>query len=172
MGKWKNTILAFGLVAILSACGGGSSDAEATIQDKYLAEIKAKDSSAFVSDDAALLYLKNYCQAAETAKMVASDPIDAIVTSYCNTQLATDLGVTPAPTPDASIDLEAFAKRALDEYGVGQVEADGSQMDAVAVGQSLCSGDIDMMVTNLGSDFEGSFQYFALSTFCPEKIPS
>ena len=92
-------ILGILFLAWLSNRGG---DAEATIQEQYLAEIKAKDSSAFVSNDAALLYLKNYCQAAETVRMVASDPIDAIVTSYCNTQLATDLGVTQAPTPDAS----------------------------------------------------------------------
>jgi len=94
-------ILLILFVAWLSNRGG---DSEATIQEQYLAEIKAEDKSAFESNDAALLYLKNYCQAAEVARMVASDPIDAIVTSYCNTQLATDLGVTQAPTPapDAS----------------------------------------------------------------------
>lgn len=107
VAKKKSSKFAIGVimlilfVAWLSNRGG---DAEATIQEQYLAEIKAKDESAFESNDAALLYLKNYCQAAEVERKVASDPIDAIVISYCNTQLATDLGVTqvPTPAPDAS----------------------------------------------------------------------
>ena len=100
----KLLIAVIAFVAIVAVLSNGEGDAEATMQEKYLAEIKTYDRYAFVSNDAALLYLKNYCQAKETVRMVASDPIDAIVISYCDTQLATDLGVTQAPTPapDAS----------------------------------------------------------------------
>ena len=105
--KKKSNKLAISLILLalfVAWLSNRNGDTEATIQEQYLAEIKAKDKSAFESNDAALLYLKNYCQAAEFARKVASDPIDAIVISYCNTQPATDLGVTQAPTPapDAS----------------------------------------------------------------------
>jgi hypothetical protein len=36
---------------------------------------------------------------------------------------------------------------------------------------SVCEVDIDMMLSNLGEDFEGSFQEYSLETFCPELLP-
>ena len=44
-------------------------------------------------------------------------------------------------------------------------------IDAVSFARSLCEGDVTTMISNLGDDFEGSFQEFALATFCPEKLP-
>jgi hypothetical protein len=155
----------------LSSCGGGNEQPlEQTTQEKYLSEIKEVKQDAFVSDNAALMYLLNYCQAEQTGTAPSGDAIDEIVSSYCETDLAQELGVTEAPEPDPTIDLESYKKRALEEFGVGQVEADGSKIDAVAFGQSLCSADLEVMISNLGNDFESSFQYLALSTFCPEKI--
>ena len=155
----------------LSSCGGGSEQPlEQTTQEKYLSEINEVKQDAFVSDNAALMYLRNYCQAEQTGIAPSGDAIDQIVSNYCDTDLAKELGVTEAPEPEPTIDLESYKQRALDEFGVGQVEADGSKIDAVAFGQSLCSADLELMISNLGDDFESSFQYFALSTFCPEKI--
>jgi hypothetical protein len=66
---------------------------------------------------------------------------------------------------------ETFARIALEKWGVGLPEADGSAANPVQWGMSVCEIDIEMMLSNLGDDFSGSFQEYALETFCPELLP-
>lgn len=129
------------------------------------------DADAFVSDEASLAYLENYCQGLESGTPATPDAIDTVVLRYCSTELAAELGVTTFPAVAAEIDEEAFRAEALDRFQIGAPESDGSKIDAVALAQTMCAGDIATMVANLGADFEGSFQQLALSTFCPEKLP-
>jgi hypothetical protein len=60
---------------------------------------------------------------------------------------------------------------ALEKWVIGVPESDGSAVDPVQFGMSLCEADIDVMLSNLGDDFAGSFQEYALETFCPELLP-
>lgn len=141
-------------------------------EKNYLSDLDAVDPDAFASDRSALLYLKNYCQVvANGSTPKTPDAIDSVVASYCGTELSSAVGVTPAPTPPEGVDTEEFAKTALERWGVGLPEADGSAADPVQFGMSVCEVDIDMMLSNLGDDFAGSFQEYALETFCPELLP-
>jgi outer membrane murein-binding lipoprotein Lpp len=141
-------------------------------ENNYLSDLDAVDPDAFASEESALLYLKNYCQViANGSTPKTPDAIDSVVASYCGTELSSAVGVTPAPTPPEGVDTEEFAKIALERWGVGLPEADGSAADPVQWGMSVCEVDIDMMLSNLGEDFEGSFQEYSLETFCPELLP-
>ena len=92
---------------VMAACGTGSSDGEtgnaaesqvdADLQAQYLAEVTVADADAFASEEAALLYLRNYCQTEVTTDHGAQDAIDDIVASYCDTELAAQLGVEAPP---------------------------------------------------------------------------
>ena len=96
--------------------------------------------------------------------------IEGVATKYCETDLAAQLGATTLPPPKAGVNLDAFRHEALARWNVGAPEADASKLDAVATAQSICDGDVATMVANLGSKFEGSFQQFAMQTFCPDKL--
>ena len=138
----------------------------------YLGEIALVDPDYFVSEKAALLYLKNFCQSHEDGFTQSdSDEIDSVVLSYCGSDLASSLGVIPGPTSPAGVDTDEFARLAVEKWGIGVPESDGSAVDPVQFGMSLCEADIDMMLSNLGDDFSGSFQEYALETFCPELLP-
>jgi hypothetical protein len=141
-------------------------------EKNYLSDLDAVDPNAFASDRSALLYLKNYCQVvADGSTPRTPDAIDSVVASYCGTELSSSVGVTPAPTPPEGVDTEEFARIALEKWGVGLPEADGSAANPVQWGMSVCEIDIEMMLSNLGDDFSGSFQEYALETFCPELLP-
>jgi hypothetical protein len=141
-------------------------------EQEYLSDIDAVDPDFFVSQKAALLYLKNFCQSHEDGfTQTDPDEIDTVVLTYCGSDLAISLGVIPGPTPPAGVDTEEFATIALERWGIGVPESDGSAIDPVQFGMSLCEADIDLMLSNLGDDFSGSFQEYALETFCPELLP-
>lgn len=146
-----------------------------TIEDlkqQYLDDLDAVEKDYFVSDKAAFMFIGTYCQTLANGETPSKpDAIANVVASYCETALAKEFGVTPPPTPPSDVDLEAYKKKALDVWGVGKPEADGSASNPVLFGMSLCEADIDVMTTNLGAKFKGSFQEFALTTFCPEKLP-
>lgn len=157
--------------ALLTLTSCSSSKGEPTTREQYLKDWKAVDADAFANDEASLGYLKNYCQGLESGTPPTPDEIDTVVAKYCSTELAAELGVTTFPPVAAGIDEEAFRAEAIERFQVGAPESDGSAIDAVALAQTLCDGDVATMVANLGADWEGSFQQFALSTFCPEKLP-
>lgn len=167
------------LALVVAGCSGADNEAsvsgvsDTTLEEQYLAEVNTADADAFASNEAALLYLKNLCQAEVTTDHGEGDRIDQIVASYCDTELAVELGVkTQEPLPaEAGVDEEAFAREVLETWGIGAEEEDGSKIDVVAFARSLCDGDVATMISNLGDDFEGSFQEFALTTFCPDKLP-
>jgi hypothetical protein len=142
------------------------------LEANYFSDLDAVDPDFFVSQNAALLALRNICQSFEEGS-TQSDPdeIYTFVLSYCGSDLASSLGVIPGPTLPAGVDTEEFATIALERWGIGVPESDGSGRDPVKFGLSLCAGDVDLMLSNLGDDFEGSFQQYALETFCPELLP-
>lgn len=162
-------------VLFLAACGGSSSPEPepASLEEEYLADVYAVEADAFVSDKAALLYLKNYCEAKLSSTVATPDAVDQVVAQYCDTPLADEVGVkTPRPMPEPEgIDEETFRQEALDRFEIGVEEADGSKMDAVATARMICDGDTAAMLERLGSDFAGSFQEFAMTAYCPEKLP-
>ena len=172
--KQKQLFFSLFIVLTFTSCGGSeSTEKELSLREKYLSEINEFDSEAFVSDQAALAYLKNYCQAAQMGQQASPDAVDEIVVTYCDTPLAVELGVEvlapPVTVPD--FDEELFRKEALERFGVGAVEADGSSLDAMSTGQSICNANLDVMIGNLGANFAGSFQEFAIKNLCPEKLP-
>lgn len=172
MNRRRGMFVVAACAVLLAGCGGSSEPQSE--RDKYLEEVNSANSDrpVFLSDEAALGYLKNYCQSAESGTPATKDEVDEIVASYCGTDLATEVGVTPMAEPTTEgVDLEAFRAQALDEFGVGAEEEDGSSLDAVATAQMLCNGDVETMLSNLGDNFEGSFQQLALTTFCPGKLP-
>jgi hypothetical protein len=173
MSSHFRTLLLISSILLLFACNGGSSDTtDVSLRKQFLSKVFEAKADAFVNDEAALIYLKNYCESAQTQNPPTKDQVDKIVWSYCETDLAIEAGVVPTTKPKAikNFDEVAYRKAALDQFGVGTTEADGSSLDAVWLGQSLCDANIALLKSNLGKDFDGSFQKFALSTFCPEKL--
>ena len=186
-GSMLSKSIVFSVVAILgvlslTGCVSTASDSQPSEESQvlsvgdqeqeYLSDIDAVDPDFFVSQKAALLYLKNFCQSHEDGfTQTDPDEIDTVVLTYCGSDLAISLGVIPGPTPPAGVDTEEFAAIALERWGIGSPESDGSALDPVQFGMSLCEADIDLMLSNLGDDFEGSFQQYSLETFCPELLP-
>ena len=156
-------------IAVLG-CGG---DGEQSLRSSYLDDIRAVDSEAFIDDDAALLYLKNFCEAAAQGVDAAAEPVDDVVESYCGTDLAAEVGVQTIPPGPANVDDDAFRAEALERFEMGKPEPDGSALDAAAFAKSLCQrsdSELADMKSNLGADWEGSFQQFAVQTYCPDRL--
>ena len=169
----RGVVTVIAAATLLSACGGSGSSEPASLQDQYLAEIREVKADAFVSDQAALLYLRNYCEMKLDGTLATPDAVDKVVDTYCDTPLANEVGVeTPRAMPEpVGIDEETFRQEALERFQIGVVEADGSKMDAVSTARLICDGDVAAMLDRLGADFEGSFQQFAMTAYCPEKLP-
>lgn len=69
-------------------------------------------------------------------------------------------------------DVEAWRSEAVKKFGPEKTFADGSKNDYVRIALSICnqsSTDRQTMLNNLGAGYEGSFQQFAIETFCPYK---
>ncbi|MBI4882900.1 MAG: hypothetical protein HY826_02460 [Actinobacteria bacterium] len=158
-------------VALTALAGCSSTSDEPSTRERFLKDWRAVDADAFVNDDAALGYLKNYCQSLAVGTPATPDEIDRVVASYCTTDLAIELGVTTLPPVGDGIDEDAFRAEAIERFQIGVPESDGSAIDAVAFARTLCAGDVTDMIATLGDDFAGSFQELALSTFCPDKLP-
>jgi len=69
-----------------------------------------------------------------------------------------------------SFDTEAWRRKAIEKFGPEQTYSDGSKDDCVRLALSICKqsdAERETMRTNLGSDYEESFQQFIIETFCP-----
>ena len=67
-------------------------------------------------------------------------------------------------------DPEAWRSEAIKRFGPEQTFDDGSKDDYVRLAFSICeqsNSERQTMLTNLGADYEGSFQQFIIETFCP-----
>jgi hypothetical protein len=137
----------------------------------YFSDLDAVEADYFVSEQAGLAYLQSYCQNVVNGNTPATaDAIDSVVASYCGTDLATFVGVTPAPSAPQSLDVEEFRKISEEKWGFGIPEEDGSVLDPVDAARKICEADTDWG-NNTNFTFEGSFQEYAITSFCPEKLP-
>lgn len=69
-----------------------------------------------------------------------------------------------------NFDTEEWRRRAIEKFGPEETYSDGSKDDYVRIALSICkqsNAERETMRTNLGSDYEGSFQQFVIETFCP-----
>lgn len=141
-----------------------------SLSDKYLSEIDSVAPGYFVSDSAALSYLKQYCEADQLGDAGTTDAIDKIAKRYCSTELANELGVR-VRNPEAVVDIEKFLEIAEREYGVvTETFEDGSTLTPQGLALSICDGNLATLKSNLGDRWETSFQKFAIETFCPSKL--
>jgi len=168
------------LSLVLSGCstppGESTNESNPTptlsLEQQYVQDLDNVELDYFVSDSAALNYLKQFCETKLTVGLGELDAIDQVVNSYCETQLAADLGVKPQPEPTTKYDEEKFIAEAMKlDPTLFETLEDGSRIDPVIFGKSLCNrSDTDQMIENLGSDWNKSFQKLALETFCPNKL--
>lgn len=76
----------------------------------------------------------------------------------------------PSSLDFGSFDHETWRQEAVRRFGPETVYDDGSKTDYVRIALSICgqsSSERETMRTNLGADYEGSFQQFIIETFCP-----
>lgn len=76
----------------------------------------------------------------------------------------------PSSLDTGNFDTEEWRRKAIEKFGPEQTYNDGSKDDYVRLALSICKqspADRETMRTNLGADYEGSFQQFAIETFCP-----
>jgi hypothetical protein len=69
-----------------------------------------------------------------------------------------------------NFDVEAWRREAIKKFGQEQTNSNGSKDDYVRFALPICkqsNAERDTMLTNLGADYEGSFQQFVIETFCP-----
>jgi hypothetical protein len=168
------------LTSVLSGCSAPPSetanDSKPTptlsLEQQYIQDLDNVELDYFLSDSAALSYLKQFCETKQTVGIGELDAIDQVVNSYCETELAADLGVKPQPEPTTKFDEAEFIAKAMElDPTLFETLSDGSRIDPVIFGKSLCNrSDTDQMIENLGSDWDRSFQKLALETFCPTKL--
>ena len=181
----SNTVIVLALsVLFLSACASNLPDTgpsespqeseTSSAEDlrlNYFSDLDEVEMDYFVSDQAALMYLMSYCQSVSDGNTPPPpDAIDAVVASYCGTDLATAVGVTPAPSAPQNVDVEEFRKISEEKWGFGTPEEDGSVLDPVSAARTICEADTEWG-NNPNFTFEGSFQEYAITSFCPEKLP-
>jgi len=76
----------------------------------------------------------------------------------------------PSSLDTGNFDTEEWRQQAMKKFGPEQTYSDGSKDDYVRLALSICkqsNAERETMRTNLGSDYEGSFQQFVIETFCP-----
>jgi len=69
-----------------------------------------------------------------------------------------------------NFDVEAWRRETIKKFGGEQTNPDGSKDDYVRFALPICkqsNAERETMLTNLGADYEGSFQQFVIETFCP-----
>lgn len=69
-----------------------------------------------------------------------------------------------------TFDTEEWRRKAIEKFGPEQTFSDGSKDDYVRLALSICeqsNAERETMLTNLGADYEGSFQQFVIETLCP-----
>lgn len=142
------------------------------LQDLYLGEIAESAPSNFANEAAALSYLKQYCEIDQFGDAGETDVVDRIVSKYCNTALATRLGVKTPSVALKEVDEAEFTRIAGEQFGVfEETYDDGSSNTPVSLAKYICeNADVSELERNLGDDFPTSFQWFAMETFCPQKL--
>lgn len=145
------------------------------LQDRYLAEIEESAPSNFANESAALSYLKQYCEIDMFGDAGQSDVVDRIASKYCNTDLADELGVKEPEVALVEVDEEEFTRIAGEKYGVyAETYEDGSSNTPVSLAKYICeNGDISEMEAydeEYGFVLEEQFNWFAMETFCPQKL--
>lgn len=71
----------------------------------------------------------------------------------------------------SSFDEAAFLKESKERFGVvDETFDDGSVLTVMSLARSICEGDIALQKRNLGKDWDESFNKFAISSLCPEKL--
>jgi hypothetical protein len=179
-GKKLNKILVClaitGSLVGFSGCAYTTSSSEsASLKETYLSEVNNADSSKFANDQAALSYLKQFCEIRLTGGVSRMDLFETIASKYCATDLAKELGVKTAPSPKPGFDEKAFIKEAKRiDPELFEVLEDGSFIEPVALGNQICSqsaSELETMKANLAGFWPNSFNRFAVETLCPEKMP-
>ncbi len=142
------------------------------LQQEYLGEVAESAPSNFANESAALSYLKQYCEIDQFGNAGEADVVDRIAAKYCGTSLATHLGVQEASVALKEVDEGEFTRIAGEEFGVfEEVFEDGSSNTPVSLAKYFCEkADVSELERNLGDEFETSFQWFAMETFCPQKL--
>lgn len=142
------------------------------LQDFYLGEIAESAPSNFANESAALSYLKQYCEIDQFGDAGEADVVDRIASKYCNTPLTSHLGVREPSVALQAVDEVEFTRIAGEQFGVFEEKyEDGSSNTPVSLAKYLCeNADVSELERNLGADFPTSFQWFALETFCPQKL--
>ena len=160
----------------LSGCVDTSALSQAaSLRETYLSEVNKADPSKFASDQAALSYLKQFCEIRLTGGLSRMDLIETIASNYCATDLAKELGVKTAPSPKPGFDEKAFTKEAKRiDPELFEVLEDGSFIEPVALANQICSqsaSELETMKANLAGFWTSSFNKFAVETVCPQKLP-
>ena len=176
------------LPLLLMACVGVSQDQESAeqisapipekwelLEEMYLGEIAESAPSNFANESAALSYLKQYCQIDQLLDAGEEDVVDRIVAKYCNTELASHLGVEEPSVALSEVDEEEFTRIAGEKFDVyAETFDDGSSNTPVSLAKYICeNGDISVMEANAkkyGFVLEDGFNWFAMETFCPQKL--
>jgi hypothetical protein len=84
-------------------------------------------------------------------------------------ECAQQAGSSP-PLDLGNFDTDEWRRRAIEKFGPEETYSDGSKDDYVRLALSICNqtnAERETMLTNLGADYEGSFQQFVIETFCP-----
>lgn len=144
-------------------------------RDQYLEDVYGVDPTYFKTADAALSYLKQFCEIRLTGGISNMDAIELVADKYCDTDLAKQLGVRVAPALPSGFDEKAFiAKSKAMDPELFRVLEDGSFIEPVALANRICSqsaSELQTMRSNAAGYWESSFNKFAMETICPEKIP-
>lgn len=183
-GGWIFAILAFGFVGSLlfpSTESEPENPVETstvqeqevkTIEDSFFRDLDNETPGFFVSDNAALRYFKQYCEADLLGDAGQEDAVNRIMNSYCDTELAEIVGVQAPPEAPSDFSEAEFLRIAEEEYGiVTRTYDDGSTLTPMGMANAICDGDVSVMKSNLGANWGSSFQKFVVETLCPQKLP-
>jgi uncharacterized lipoprotein NlpE involved in copper resistance len=160
----------------LSGCSNQQETIDQTgTRDQYLEDLYQVDPTHFKTADAALSYLKQFCEIRLSGGISNMDSIELVADKYCDTDLAKELGVRVAPAQPVGFDEKAFVAKAKKiDPELFRVLEDGSFIEPVALANNICSqtaSELQTMRSNAAGYWESSFNKFAMETICPEKIP-
>ena len=154
----KKVVIAFVLLLVGFGLIGCSTQQETNnpteTRDQFLEDVYQVDPTRFKTADAALSYLKQFCEIRLTGVISNMDDIELIAHKYCDTDLAKQLGVRVAPAPPVGFDEKAFvAKSKKIDPELFRVLEDGSFIEPVALANRICSqsaSDLQTMRSNAG----------------------
>lgn len=142
---------------------------ESEIIALFASNLRATDKSGlpfvFPVNDEAISLNQGFPSGSSLAEPITEETPGAKVAISC----AKDAG-KPRKLNFKGFDVEDWRSKAISKFGPEQILDDGSKDDYVRYALSICdlsNSELDTMRSNLGSNFEGSFQQFVLDTFCP-----